>query len=224
MLKWDDFSSESGVPSIPLLLSERSQSLLLAAIYYIQSRWHWGYPEASEWDEIDHAISQAIFELTSRQMPDFTPVGTIAIFPDIDPPAKWLRCNQDTYPTADYPDLFALLGYKYGGSGASFRLPDLREKFVLGYRNDIVSGSAVLDEVGGEASHVLTTAEMPSHSHVQQHRTSGSGAVITSAGFSSNVATPVIATTTSTQPAGSGNPHNNMPPYHSLVYMIKALP
>jgi microcystin-dependent protein len=132
-------------------------------------------------------------------------------------PDKWLLCNGNGYPSAGYPELFALIGTKYGTSGAdTFRVPDLNEKFVLGQRND--DGDFVIDETGGTKTHTLTTSEMPAHAHVQNTKGSPAGAVLTTA------ATPVIASTTSTATTGGGGAHNNMPPYHSLAWIIKALP
>lgn len=65
-----------------------------------------------------------------------------------------------------YASLFALFGtaYNTGGEGTgNFRLPDLTEgriPFAKGLTNFTAIGAS-----GGEITHVLTTAEMPSHSH-----------------------------------------------------------
>jgi microcystin-dependent protein len=47
-------------------------------------------------------------------------------------PPKWLRCNGDSYATSAYPELFAVIGYFYGGSGANFNVPDLKGRHALG--------------------------------------------------------------------------------------------
>lgn len=65
-----------------------------------------------------------------------------------------------------YPNLYTLFGttYNTGGEGAgNFRLPDLSEGRVpitKGLTNFTSLGAS-----GGEISHILTSAEMPSHSH-----------------------------------------------------------
>jgi Phage Tail Collar Domain len=47
-------------------------------------------------------------------------------------PAKWLRCNGNAYSTSSYPELFAVIGYTYGGSGATFNVPDLNGRHPIG--------------------------------------------------------------------------------------------
>lgn len=222
-LNWSDFSSDSGTPDVPLLLSIRSQSLALSAVYYIQFAHRWANPDASEWDEIEGAISECLNELMEIAMPDFTPVGTIVAFTDIEPPAKWLLCNGGTFPTSGFPELFDIIGYKYGGSGANFDVPDLRERFIYGHRND-GGGDAVMDEIGGAATHTLTTAELPAHSHIQRGKNTVGGAVFHSQVNATSTAGGSVATTTPTSDSGGGGAHNNMPPFHSLAYIIKALP
>lgn len=80
------------------------------------------------------------------------------------------------------------------------------------------------EETGGEKTHVLTSSEMPSHSHVQQLPGSqtgnfASGTRDTSAGGTGGSSTSV-ADVLSTQTTGSGGAHNNMPPY-LVVYIWK---
>ncbi len=41
----------------------------------------------------------------------------------VDPPG-WLPCDGALYPIASYPDLFAAIGYNYGGAGAFFQVPN----------------------------------------------------------------------------------------------------
>ena len=62
-------------------------------------------------------------------------VGEIIIWPDTDPPENFLLCDGSSYNTTVFSDLFAVLGYKYGGSGPNFNVPDLRGEFVRGTAN-----------------------------------------------------------------------------------------
>jgi hypothetical protein len=65
----------------------------------------------------------------------YVPVGSIFCFPIDTPPTGYLECNGSSLDTTTYADLFAILGYKYGGSGSNFSLPDLRGQFVRGFDN-----------------------------------------------------------------------------------------
>lgn len=44
----------------------------------------------------------------------------------------WMACDGRTLSNMDYPELFAVLGYVYGGSGSQFRIPDYRGYFLRG--------------------------------------------------------------------------------------------
>jgi microcystin-dependent protein len=77
----------------------------------------------------------------------------------------WILCNGASYLITDYPKLFAIINYSFGGSGASFNVPDARSR-VLGA---IGQGSGLSDRTLGQAvgaeTHTLTVNEMPSHNH-----------------------------------------------------------
>ena len=102
------------------------------------------------------------------------------------------------------PVLFRLLGNTpYGRERQGYG------KFTLRY-----TGST-----GGEATHRLTTGEMPSHSHsvasygipTQSSSLEGYGAVGSYSARGS----------CTTGSAGSGSAHNNMPPYYALCFIMK---
>ncbi|EAQ64010.1 35 kDa protein-like [Marinomonas sp. MED121] len=48
------------------------------------------------------------------------------------PMFNWLKCDGSSLEVAQYPELFSALGYRYGGSGQKFNLPDLRGEFLRG--------------------------------------------------------------------------------------------
>jgi microcystin-dependent protein len=61
--------------------------------------------------------------------------------------------------------LFGVIGYTYGGSGSNFTIPNLQNRVPVGKGADAEFDT--LGETGGAKTHTLTTAEMPSHTHVQ---------------------------------------------------------
>ena len=60
------------------------------------------------------------------------PAGTVQYFANVTAPNGYLICNGQSVSTTTYPELFAAIGYLYGGAGATFNLPDLRGEFVRG--------------------------------------------------------------------------------------------
>jgi microcystin-dependent protein len=59
--------------------------------------------------------------------------GTIISFGGNNPPAGYVLCDGRTLATTgQYADLFAAIGTTWGGSGATFKLPDLRGMFLRG--------------------------------------------------------------------------------------------
>ena len=91
----------------------------------------------------------------------------------------------------------------------------LKDRFLLGAGSTYTNGST-----GGEASHTLTVNEMPSHSHPQYVTVSSGGSLSANCdydSYSSGTARK-SAQNISTGTTGSGNSHNNMPPY-LVVYM-----
>lgn len=92
--------------------------------------------------------------------------------------------------------------------------PDLRGRFVIG-----AGGSYEVGDTGGVEKVTLTTAQMPSHTHgIMQATLTGSQ---TGEGFNYGRAyydSPVYENTTAT---GSGQAHENRPPYYALCYIMK---
>jgi len=100
--------------------------------------------------------------------------------------------------------------------------PDLRDKFIVGVKQDDsgtaktnVTGS--LTQTGGSATHTLTEAEMPSHVHHVQITTDSSGPFGSVFAAGNNSSQGFVATTSK----GSGNAHNNLPPYFALCFIMK---
>ena len=42
----------------------------------------------------------------------------------------WLLCDGTSYSTTDYPDLFTVIGYTFGGSNSQFNVPNCSGKFL----------------------------------------------------------------------------------------------
>jgi microcystin-dependent protein len=105
---------------------------------------------------------------------------------------------------------------------SGIQTPDLRGRFVLGsgvggkdmLNRDLTN--RIIDAKGGEEINLLTIAEMPSHGHQ-------SGGAICSdmkgCGYK-NIITKE-RNDINTNNTGGDTPHNNMPPFYVLTYIMK---
>ena len=59
-------------------------------------------------------------------------VGSIIMVMSPTVPPYSLLCDGTLYSTIAYPDLFAVIGYNYGGTGTSFAVPDFQSYFPVG--------------------------------------------------------------------------------------------
>lgn len=91
----------------------------------------------------------------------------------------------------------------------------IKGRFLLAADNTYGAGTT-----GGEASHTLSTEEMPSHFHNVYNGYTGGGTSFGSYAAKTDYTDSAIPDgyTASTTSAGGGKPHNNMPPYLA-VYM-----
>ena len=87
-------------------------------------------------------------------------------------PKGFLLCDGRSLNRNTYSKLFAAIGYTHGGSGNNFRLPDLRERFIVGAggnSNSVSGTSGYLDAATGGSNFVtLTEDELASHTHNAQ--------------------------------------------------------
>jgi microcystin-dependent protein len=115
----------------------------------------WGDKLNADLDSIDAKV----FANQTAVAANAAPIGGGSLWFAPTPPTGWLICNGASLATTGtYAALFAIIGYAFGGSGANFNLPNLVARFPLG-------GNPGVGAVGGEATHVLSTAEIPAHPH-----------------------------------------------------------
>ncbi|HEY7808523.1 MAG TPA: tail fiber protein [Croceibacterium sp.] len=162
-------------------------------------------------------------------------IGEIRLFAGSFAPAGWAICNGQTMAISENDALFNLIGTTYGGDGQeTFNLPDLQGRVPVH-----VGGNQgyVIGEKGGVESVTLSANQIPVHTHAPQVATGGAGgnsAVATAstvlADASStttnvykafNAADAQVALNSSTiQPAGGNQPHDNFQPTLAITYII----
>lgn len=122
--------------------------------------------------------------------------------------------------------------------------PDLRGRFIIGAHGDSDSDANTYDvgDTGGSATHTLTTAEMPSHTHTATSTDSGHthtinysnesnveliGSTVTTisevdeGGSTRTTSSSTANITTTIASTGGGGAHENRPPYYALCYIMK---
>ena len=120
------------------------------------------------------------------------PIGSIVMWSGsiASIPSQWALCN---------------------GSNST---PDLRDKFVLGAGNSYSVGAT-----GGEATHMLTVAEMPAHTHTTTFIRDQCSGISGNAVYGDENRDGTNDVTS--QSTGGGGTHNNMPPYYALAYIMR---
>jgi microcystin-dependent protein len=94
-----------------------------------------------------------------------TPVGAMVDWPGPAIPDLWEPCDGRSLNATAYPDLFAILGYTWGGAGINFNLPDLRGRSSIGAGQGAGLTNRVLAAAAGTETVALTAAQNGAHIH-----------------------------------------------------------
>ena len=155
------------------------------------------------------------------------PIGSIVMWPSDTAPDGWLLCDGTAYKRNDYANLFNVIGNKYNNGVVlfdRFKVPNLQSRFPLG-----ASSVYSLGDTGGEKEVTLTKEKIPSHNHtitkIGGHNDGSGGTYKTFSTLDTSKTetgnrTVDVAVSAMTDNCG-GQPHNNMPPYLVVNFIIK---
>ncbi|WP_433076814.1 phage tail protein [Dactylosporangium sp. CA-052675] len=161
-------------------------------------------------------------------------LGEIRMWAGSYAPVGWALCNGQLVPISQNPALFSLLGVAYGGNGTTtFALPDLQGATPVSLGQGPGLSRYDLGQAGGAATVTLAATELPQHTHaaraaaVRGDRNSPAGATWAQAylgrvldhGYAPAPDGTAMAAGALT-PAGGGQPHENLPPYLTLTFII----
>lgn len=226
---------------------------------------------------IIQAVQTAVSNVPVGILNQIIPIGTISAFSGVAAPTSWLQCTGALILGATYPDLCQLLGTLYGpvctnsggtvfaNKGATyswnavtslthyFTIPNLYGRGIVGVgtgTDGTYSSTFTAGQTGGSYKYLLTSAELPSHSHgvgsllitaggSHSHTFNGDpslGITTGGTGTTSYKTSTLFPTSTSTAAdhthtitgvtasTGSGVAFSILQPFLSTIYVIKALP
>lgn len=170
---------------------------------------------------------------------DPSPIGTVVMFAGDTIPQGWLLCDGSAVWRSTYLTLFLTIGTAYGAGDGSitFNLPNLKGRVPVGMDAAQTEFDA-LGETGGAKTHTLTVAQTPAISGtVGIHGSENGSNLWNPAGvFANSPRNNTLykppggsqsgahsITTLRFDSGGSGQAHNNLQPYITMNYIIRAL-
>lgn len=105
----------------------------------------------------NHAVRKAYVDA-------ILPVGTMLPWLGVAAPAgKWALANGATLQNTSYPKLYNIIGHRYGGTGGSFKLPNMAGVVPVGTK----AGDSYYQTLGNYGG--STKVPVPSHVHEMNH-------------------------------------------------------
>ena len=105
------------------------------------------------------------------------PLGTVLAYAGQTAPRGYLLADGASYPTAEYPDLYAVIGNTYGGDDANFNVPDYRETVLVGVgenttdtiaSHDVYELGEFKDDQSQDHTHTINTGVNTNGSYIRQ--------------------------------------------------------
>lgn len=101
------------------------------------------------------------FDRTKVKCDEIAAVGDIKYSKSLTPGEGWLYCDGSAYSKTKYPELYNLIGYKFGGSSSSPKLPDYRGLYLRGAGTTTVRSTSV----GTSSLYTRQSSSIIKHKH-----------------------------------------------------------
>jgi microcystin-dependent protein len=169
-------------------------------------------------------------------------IGEIRMFGGNFAPLDWHFCDGTLLPISQYSALFNLIGTTYGGDGVNtFGLPNLLGRAPVHQGTSSAGITYVLGQLGGVESVMLTSSQLPQHTHAVQTASAAQGGAVAIPSGSTVLADEVIVGSPSALPrtyipydgtnqtslapssvsvTGGSQPHDNMQPFLAISFII----
>ena len=149
-------------------------------------------------------------------------------------PNGWHECDGSLLPISEYEVLFTLIGTTYGGDGQStFAVPNAKGKVIIDDGQGTGLSPYVIGQTAGVESVILTTNQMPNHSHFVLASTADGNQNSPTNGIPANTkildkeysnstdsASKVVMKPGMIAVSGGNQPHDNMMPTLSMKCVI----
>ncbi len=148
-------------------------------------------------------------------------------------PTGWAFCAGQLLPISQNTALFSLLGVNYGGNGTSnFALPNLQNSIPIQWGQGPGLSDYTIGETAGAETVTLLQTQIPQHTHAASARADATTASPSNAAWGRGgsrtqalntyapAGNPANFAPTALQVVGGSQPHNNMPPYLAINFII----
>lgn len=177
-LKKENISVEANAEPYPAAYVQRSLSPGLG-----EENYNWGdFVELT--GKTNRALMLEVDSLKAR-IAGLIPasVGSIQMWPSDNLPDGYHLCDGSSLSKDEYPSLFAVLGTTFGGSGNSFKLPDMQGLFVAGKGANSYNN---IGAKGGTNAVALGMTNIPKHNHNSATSTTDGSVTTSTSGIHSH--------------------------------------
>lgn len=174
-----------------------------------------------------------------------SPLGVVQMWAGSSVPEGYVLCDGQALRATEYPELYKALGTtfnmaistsgtKYTTQSGYFRVPDLRGRFVVGL-HDSDPDYKTRGTGGGSKAVALTKDQLPSHAHTFKDYYFAETHKKVKGNYDNIVTNSKVGSGDTdydneylqyyrhdTENTGSGQTHENRPPYYVLAYIMRA--